>query len=43
MAIKSSSKTPSDKKDEVGMFVGVSIILGLVIGGLVAIPADVKI
>jgi len=42
MAIKSPSKAPPHKKDDVGIFVGVFIIIGLVLGTLIAIPADVK-
>ena len=40
MAIKSRSRVPQEKQKEIGIFVGIFITLGLVLGGLVAIPAD---
>lgn len=42
-AIKCPSKTPSDKKDDVSIFIGVFLVFGVVIGALISIPADVRI
>ncbi len=43
MAIKSPSKAPIDKKDDVSIYIGIFIILGITIGALISIPADVRV
>ena len=40
MAIKSRSRVPEEKQKEIGIFVGIFITIGLVLGGIVAVLVD---